>query len=298
LAVNSNIGMQISILQGSATGTAVYVESFSPTTNANGLVTIEIGTGTVVSGNFTNIDWSTGTYFIKTETDLNGGANYTITGTSQMLSVPYALYAKTAEQVDGMTYVKAITLGTDGKLTFTPSTGSVISYDAKSYVTYAISLINNVLTVNGVVKGTVVIPPLTFGTDGKLMTGTIVIADLTTFFKNGLTLGTDNYLYINGQKTTVLIPPAYVPPIAHKTVNDVHIVGNDLVINYTDATTYTIALPSTAIVTSTGANGHLLINGIDTGVMVTNTYGVVGGFLTVNGVPTTVAIPALTFFWS
>lgn len=93
LVVNSNIGMQVSILQNSATGTSVYVERQFPTTNANGLVTIEIGSGTLMSGSFSTIDWSSGIYFIKTETDITGGANYTITGTSQLLSVPYALYA-------------------------------------------------------------------------------------------------------------------------------------------------------------------------------------------------------------
>jgi uncharacterized protein (TIGR02145 family) len=95
LIANQTIGMQISILQGSATGTPVFVETQTPNTNANGLVTIEIGGGTPVSGTFNGIDWSTGTYFIKTETDPFGNTNYTITGTSQLLSVPYAFYANT-----------------------------------------------------------------------------------------------------------------------------------------------------------------------------------------------------------
>lgn len=96
LVVNTAVGMRVSILQSSATGTAVYVETQKPTTNLNGLATIEIGSGTVVSGTFAAIDWSKGPYFIKTETDPSGGTNYTITGTSQLLSVPYALYAKKA----------------------------------------------------------------------------------------------------------------------------------------------------------------------------------------------------------
>ncbi len=94
LVTSTSIGMQISILQGSASGSAVYVERQFPTTNANGLASIEIGNGTVVSGNFTTIDWANGSYFVKTEIDLNGGSSYTITGTSQLLSVPYALFAK------------------------------------------------------------------------------------------------------------------------------------------------------------------------------------------------------------
>ena len=97
LVTNQAVGMQISIIQGS---TAVYEETQTPTTNINGLVTLEIGTGTSTD-DFTAIEWSSGTYFIKTETDPTGGTNYTITSTSQLLSVPYALYAKTAETVTG-----------------------------------------------------------------------------------------------------------------------------------------------------------------------------------------------------
>ena len=101
LVTNTTVGMKISILQGSARRKAVYVETQSPTTNANGLISIKIGDGTVQSGDFTNIEWANGPYFIKTETDPAGGTDYTITGTSQLLSVPYALHAKTAESVSG-----------------------------------------------------------------------------------------------------------------------------------------------------------------------------------------------------
>lgn len=99
LVINQTIGMRISLLKGSVTGTAVYSETHTPISNANGLVTLEIGGGTVVAGSFTAIDWSKGPYFVRTETDLAGGNNYSIIGTSQLLSVPYALHAKTAETV-------------------------------------------------------------------------------------------------------------------------------------------------------------------------------------------------------
>jgi uncharacterized protein (TIGR02145 family) len=99
LVTEKQVGMQISILKGTADGSPVYTETQTPTTNANGLVSIEIGAGTVVDGDFTNVDWSDGPYFIKTETDPAGNTNYTITGTSQLLSVPYALHAKTAESL-------------------------------------------------------------------------------------------------------------------------------------------------------------------------------------------------------
>jgi hypothetical protein len=98
LVPNQAVGIKISILKGSATGTVVFSETYSPNpqTNANGLVTVEIGSGTASVGTFAGIDWSAGPYFLKTETDPAGGTSYTITGTSQLLSVPYALYAKTA----------------------------------------------------------------------------------------------------------------------------------------------------------------------------------------------------------
>lgn len=96
LVVNQSVGMRISILQSSANGNPVYVETHTATTNDNGLATLEVGGGNVVSGSFTGINWANGPFFLKTETDPSGGTNYTITGTSQLLSVPYALYAESS----------------------------------------------------------------------------------------------------------------------------------------------------------------------------------------------------------
>jgi hypothetical protein len=95
LLVNQQIGMQVSILQGTADGTVAYTETQTPTSNANGLVSIEIGG----QAGFETIDWSDGPYFLKTETDPTGGTNYTISGTSQLLSVPYAFHATSAERL-------------------------------------------------------------------------------------------------------------------------------------------------------------------------------------------------------
>ena len=101
LVASQTVGMQLSILQGTASGTAVYVETQTPTTNLNGLVSLQIGSGALVSGDFTSINWSSGLYFVKTEIDLLGGNTYTITGTSQLMSVPFALYAKTSGNGEG-----------------------------------------------------------------------------------------------------------------------------------------------------------------------------------------------------
>ena len=97
LVTNTQIGLEVNIRQGTTSGTVVYTETQMPTTNANGLVSIEIGGG---SG-FNTIDWANGPYFIETKTDPAGGTNYTITGTSQLLSVPYALYAANAGTATG-----------------------------------------------------------------------------------------------------------------------------------------------------------------------------------------------------
>lgn len=92
LVVNQEIVMQISILKDKSSGSAVYAETQYVKTNANGLVSLEIGTGTT-SDIFAEIDWSTGAYFIKTETDPYGGNEFTLTSTTQLLSVPYAMHA-------------------------------------------------------------------------------------------------------------------------------------------------------------------------------------------------------------
>jgi hypothetical protein len=95
---NQAVSLRVSILQGSIYGSTVYSETHAMTTNPFGLVTLEIGNGTVLTGTFTAIDWSNGPYFMKVEMDPSGGNSYTDMGTSQILSVPYALYSKTAKE--------------------------------------------------------------------------------------------------------------------------------------------------------------------------------------------------------
>ena len=96
LVTNTQVSVRVSVLQGSANGSAVYVETLTATTNANGLMTVEIGGGNAQQGVFADINWANGPYFLKSETDPNGGSNYSVTSTQQLLSVPYALYAKAA----------------------------------------------------------------------------------------------------------------------------------------------------------------------------------------------------------
>lgn len=102
LVTNAMIGMRISIVQGSESGTAVYIETHTAKTNTNGLVTLAIGDGSPVRGTFQAISWAEGSFFVRTETDPSGGTNYTITGVSQLMSVPFALYAVSSGSGSGL----------------------------------------------------------------------------------------------------------------------------------------------------------------------------------------------------
>ena len=96
LVTNAPVNVRLSILQGNADGEALYVETSSVVTNANGLMTVEIGGGKAQQGTFEDINWAQGPFFLKTETDPKGGEDYSVTSVQQLLSVPYALYAKEA----------------------------------------------------------------------------------------------------------------------------------------------------------------------------------------------------------
>ena len=131
LLTSSLVGMQISVLQGSSTGTPVYVETQTTSTNSNGLVSLEIGMGRVVKGTFAGINWANGPYFIKTETDITGGTAYSIAGTNELMSVPYALFS--ANATTSVVHYFEKELVADGEnsiaLTFTLSPFSRINYN-------------------------------------------------------------------------------------------------------------------------------------------------------------------------
>ncbi|HCQ16235.1 MAG TPA: hypothetical protein DIU20_08240 [Cryomorphaceae bacterium] len=101
LVKNSPVGIRVSIRQGSAAGTVAYQETHSVSTNLNGLATFEIGSGIPVISVFSSIDWGNAPCFLEVEADPNGGTSYSISGTSELLSVPYALYAEQAPETPG-----------------------------------------------------------------------------------------------------------------------------------------------------------------------------------------------------
>jgi uncharacterized protein (TIGR02145 family) len=102
LVANQSIGVQVSLLQGSVTGIAVYSETHLINSDNYGVINFEIGSGTPVGSMlFSNVDWSNGSKFIKIEMDISGSNNYQHLGTFKLFSVPYALYSQTAEEVIG-----------------------------------------------------------------------------------------------------------------------------------------------------------------------------------------------------
>jgi len=95
------VNVKILIKQGSPNGSSVYEELHSTQTNTNGLISLQIGSGNKIQGDFSKIDWAHGPFFIESQTDPTGGSNYSLSGISPMLSVPYALHAKSAQEFNG-----------------------------------------------------------------------------------------------------------------------------------------------------------------------------------------------------
>ena len=129
LLANSPVAIRVQIKQTSATGTVVFSERQTAITSAYGLVNLVIGQGTLLSGNFSTINWSTGNYWVSLGVDFSNGTNYVDYGSQKLMSVPYALYAKNAgNQLNQWRYgniVPATTLGAMGDFYLDMITGNV-----------------------------------------------------------------------------------------------------------------------------------------------------------------------------
>ncbi|MFN8278306.1 MAG: hypothetical protein U0T84_12560 [Chitinophagales bacterium] len=95
---NKAVALKLTIRQGNSSGNAIYQERHAVTSNQLGMVNLAIGRGAALSGTFANIDWSLAPFFLEVALDVNGGTNYVVMGTQELISVPYALYAKRAEE--------------------------------------------------------------------------------------------------------------------------------------------------------------------------------------------------------
>lgn len=198
---NQSLGLRISILDGSASGTVQYSETHNISTNAYGLYTLAVGEGTVVSGSMASVTWGSGTKFMMVEMDPGGGSNYITLGSTQLLSVPYALQAEsvTNDNDQQTLFLSGSTLGISGGNSVTlPSAGmgGNGTLNRVSKFTGTTSLGNSQLFDNGTKIG--------FGTDAPSAKfdfaggngwdlintdGDLKIGDTTYKLKMGIALG-------------------------------------------------------------------------------------------------------------
>ncbi|MGB3464862.1 MAG: hypothetical protein WBA74_06320, partial [Cyclobacteriaceae bacterium] len=98
-ARNSFVSIRISIVEGTLMGNVVYSETHNPETDRDGIVSIAVGEGNVLAGNYSSIEWAKNSFFIKIEADPDGGTNYELSGVNQLLTVPYAHHSTTADSL-------------------------------------------------------------------------------------------------------------------------------------------------------------------------------------------------------
>ncbi|MEW7291132.1 C1q-like domain-containing protein [Aquimarina sp. 2304DJ70-9] len=163
---NQDIGVQITVLQGNATGTNVYEETHTIRSNAQGIITLSIGQGNT-SDNFSTIEWSTQNYWLQVAIDTAGGSNYTVLGASQLQSVPYANYATNGPDADPTNEIELPTGGINGQVLATDGNGNYNWID--------------VVTIDGDADPTNEIELPTGGTNGQVL----------------ITDGSGNYSWVN-----------------------------------------------------------------------------------------------------
>ena len=256
LVTNAPVKMRISILQGSATGTSVYSELHSATTNANGLVSIEIGGGTSQQGTFSGINWGNGTYFLKTETDPNNGTNYSIVGISQLLSVPYSIYANTASNIDlGNASQGQVLTYCNGKATWT--TGGICPPPAPNITSLncAGATNNGTLTAVTAASGVNSVVSYSGGNGGiyiaQAINSTGVTGLTATLASGTLANGAGSLTYTITGTPTTSGTASFTLSIGEQTCTLTRIVGSPVIISNPVVTTTAV----TSITTTTAISG-------------------------------------------
>lgn len=101
LVQNDTLGVEIRIMKQNPNGSILLIETHQVLSNTNGLISLEVGMGNATLGGLSTISWTNGPYFLQSSIDLNGGNNYTLSQTTQLLSVPFALHANIADSLAG-----------------------------------------------------------------------------------------------------------------------------------------------------------------------------------------------------
>jgi len=214
LLISTPVGMRISLVQGSPSGTVVYSETQTATTNANGLVSLQIGMGTAVSGTFAGIDWAAGPYYVKTETDLSGGTNYTIISSNELLSVPFALYAASSGG-NATGSIPIVQTGSFSGISYTTATASanLISNNGKIILAKGICLSVNAYPTEA---DAVIVPGNSLGTYTSSFTN---LLPNTTYYIRAFAISTAGTAY--GHVTNFTTLPLSLPTLITDTLSNI-----------------------------------------------------------------------------
>ena len=214
LLISTPVGMRISLVQSSPTGTVVYSETQTANTNTNGLVSLQIGMGTAVSGTFASIDWAAGPYYVKTETDLSGGTNYTIISSNELLSVPYALYAASSGG-NATGSIPIVQTGSFSGISYTTATASanLISNNGKIILAKGICLSVN---ANPTEADAVIVPGNSLGTYTSSFTN---LLPNTTYYIRAFAISTAGTAY--GHVTNFTTLPLSLPILITDTLSNI-----------------------------------------------------------------------------
>ena len=184
---SADVGIRLSVLKSSSIGNSVYSEEHSAKTNKNGIITLIIGDGTTFD-DFSSIDWSTGTYYLKIEVDPLGGNDYLIESTSQLLSVPYALYSGTSG-----TSINKLKLKGENYLSLSDNELSANKVDLSSNIKGTLSINSGGTGATDAAGARTALGVDAAGTDNSTAVSLATV--------------TDNYLTITGQEVTASTVP-------------------------------------------------------------------------------------------
>ena len=278
LLKNQDVGLKISVLFNSSNGIAVYSEEHTVESNNNGLVTLIIGEG-VSSDVFSDIDWGGGEFFLKVEVDPEGGVNYVMEQTSQLLSVPYALYAGNANvnlSVTGQDYITIS--GNQINASKIDATTDIVGLSDVSTSGDYDDLINTPTLFDGDYANLTNTPQLN---DGKIFVGDssnksseVAVSGDVTITNAGVTaIGAEkvvNTMLVDDAVTTVKITDANVTTakLADDAVTTVKITdANVTTAKITDANVTTAKLADDAVTNAKIANATIDLTSKVTGVL-------------------------------
>jgi hypothetical protein len=238
---NSTLGIQISLRQGSPLGTVVYQENHFVNTDQFGLFNLTVGGGSIQSGSMASIDWSAADFYMQVGMDANGGTNFLTMGTTQLLSVPYALHAKTAESIIGGSQVTITGTGS------TTVTGTAPNFTVNSTDMQNISLVGDVLSIQ---NGNSITLPLNLNSYGySVMFNNVPISDPAindVMIEPNVFLSENNYVY-------KLMPEALVSEISAQKRYSAYLPAID------DISLYQIGDGTPAYYSNAGCTGTLYV---------------------------------------